>query len=105
MSRLWDTPEFWARAEADEVLRDYPDTDTRALADMFERTRSGYDGDPDLARAIVGELRRRADAGIRFWPIGPSLVPPHPTTPLHDGAATARDRSLSSCGSSAGLPR
>lgn len=68
MSRLWDTPEFWTRSEADEMLRDYPNTDVRALADSFARTSSSYDGDPDFAREIVAELRKRADAGVRFWP-------------------------------------
>lgn len=81
MSRLWDTPEFWIRSEADEMLRDCPETGAAELADMFERTCGSYDGDPDLARGIVGELRRRADAGIRFWPDGPSLVrSPDPVT-------------------------
>ena len=68
MSRLWDTPEFWARSEADEMLRDYPNTDACALADSFARTSSSYDGDPDFAREIAAELRKRADAGVRFWP-------------------------------------
>lgn len=68
MSRLWDTPEFWARSEADEMLRDYPNTDVRALADSFARTSSSYDGDPEFAREIVVELRKRAHAGVRFWP-------------------------------------
>lgn len=68
MSRLWDTPEFWARSEADELLRDYPNTDVRTLADSLARTSRNYDGDPDFAREIIAELRERAAAGVRFWP-------------------------------------
>lgn len=68
MSRLWDTPEFWARSEADELLRDYLNSDPRALAKSFERTGGSYDGDPEFARDIIAELHKRADAGIRFWP-------------------------------------
>lgn len=68
MSRLWDTPEFWARSEADELLRDYPNSDARALAMSFERSSGNYDGDPAFARDIIAELRKRADAGVRFWP-------------------------------------
>jgi hypothetical protein len=68
MSRLWDTPDFWARSEAGELLRDYPDTDVRALARSLERSRSSYDGDPGFARDVVTELHERANAGIRFWP-------------------------------------
>lgn len=68
MSRLWDTPDFWARSEADELLQDYPETDVRALARSLERGRSGYEGDPGFADDIIIELHRRADAGVRFWP-------------------------------------
>ena len=68
MSRLWDTPEFWARSEADEMLRDYPNTAVRALADSFSRTSDNYDGDPGFAREITAELYKRAEAGVRFWP-------------------------------------
>lgn len=105
MSRLWDTPEFWVRAEADEVLRDYPDAEAGALADMFERTRDSYDGDPDLARDIIGELRRRANAGIRFWSVGLSLVPPRPLATMPTGVAARLDRSPSARGDFYGLPR
>jgi hypothetical protein len=68
MSRLWDTPDFWARSEADELLRDHPDTEVRALAESLARGRSDYGSDPGFARDIVAELHKRADAGIRFWP-------------------------------------
>lgn len=68
MSRLWDTPEFWARSEADEMLRDYPSTDVGALAESLACTSHNYDGDPDFAREIVAELHKRAEAGVRFWP-------------------------------------
>ncbi len=73
MSRLWDTPEFWARSEADEALREMPDVAPGALADSFERTAANYDGAPEMAAMIIAELRRRAAAGIRFWP-GPQLL-------------------------------
>ena len=74
MSRLWDTPEFWARSEADEVLRDYPGTDVVTLADTFERSRGGHEGDPGFVRDIVAELRKRGEAGVRFWPEPAELV-------------------------------
>ncbi len=67
MSRLWDTPEFWARSEADEMLREMPDLDPMAVADSFERTSASYDGGLELAAMIVADLRRRAAAGTSFW--------------------------------------
>lgn len=67
MSRLWDTPEFWARSEADEMLREIPDLHPAAVADPFERSSANYDGGPELAAMIVADLRRRAAAGMRFW--------------------------------------
>lgn len=68
MSRLWDTPEFWARSEADEMLRDFPATDVGALADIMEKSPASYDGDPIFVRNLLTELRHRAAAGVRFWP-------------------------------------
>ncbi|SDD66176.1 hypothetical protein SAMN05444678_11860 [Sphingomonas sp. YR710] len=68
MSRLWDTPEFWARSEADEMLRDFPATDVAALADSMEKLPDSYDGDPQFTLNLVTELRHRAVAGVRFWP-------------------------------------
>ncbi|MBV9841392.1 MAG: hypothetical protein JOY99_07670 [Sphingomonadaceae bacterium] len=73
MSRLWDTAEFWARSEADEVLRDMPDAEPGALADSLERSAANYDGDPEMVTLIVTDLRRRAASGIRFWS-GPLLI-------------------------------
>lgn len=67
MSRLWDTPEFWARSEADEMLLEMPDLDPEAVANSFERSSANYDGGPKLAVLIVADLRRRAAAGTRFW--------------------------------------
>ena len=67
MSRLWDTPEFWARSEADEMLREMSDLNPAAVADSFERTSANYDGEPELVEMIVADLRRRAAAGTRFW--------------------------------------
>lgn len=66
MGRLWDTPEFWVRSEADEMLREMPESNPGAVADSFERSVANYDGDPGFATAVVGELRRRAAAGVRF---------------------------------------
>ena len=68
MSRLWDTPEFWARTEVDDLLRRYPERDVSALADWLERQPNGYARDPGFARDIVVELHKRAAAAIRFWP-------------------------------------
>jgi hypothetical protein len=68
MSRLWDTPDFWARSEADALLRDYPETDVRMLARSLERGRGSYESDPGFADDIIIELHKRAVAGVRFWP-------------------------------------
>lgn len=73
MSGTWDTPEFRARAEADELLREMPELEPGALADSFERSAANYDGTPEMAAAIIAELRRRAAAGVRFWS-GPQPV-------------------------------
>lgn len=74
MSRLWDTPEFWARSEADEMLRDFPATDVATLADTMEKSPASYDGDPIFVRNLLIELRHRAAAGVRFWPEHRGLV-------------------------------
>lgn len=92
MSRLWDTPEFWARSETDEMLREMSDADPDALADSFECNLGSYDDDPELAVAIVGELRRRAAAGIRFWP-EPHL---HGAEPKNESAEKASPAWVSS---------
>ncbi len=55
MSRLWDTPEFWARSEADDMLREMPDVEPAALADSFERSAANYDGGPGMAALIITE--------------------------------------------------
>lgn len=93
MSRLWDTPEFWARSEADEALREMPDIAPGALADSFERTAANYDGEPEMAAMIITELRRRAAAGIRFWP-GPQSLGTDPSsgaTETNDAQAEIAD--------------
>ena len=82
MSRLWDTPAYWARSEADEMLREMSDVEPEALADSFERSAANYDGESEMAVAIIAEFRRRAAAGIRFWS-GPRVldyVPPAATS-------------------------
>jgi hypothetical protein len=68
MSRLWDTSEIYVRTEVDELLRDYPNSGVAALASSFETSHPAYEGDPDFAREIVVELRKRAEAGVRYWP-------------------------------------
>jgi hypothetical protein len=73
MSRLWDTPEFWVRAEADQLLSDYPDTVAAVLARTLRRDLGSYDGDPQVVRGIVGKLHRRAEAGVRVW-AGPTGI-------------------------------
>jgi len=65
VSRLWDTPEFSARSEADDILREMSDADPAALADSLECNIGSYD--PELAMGVVGELHRCAAAGVRFW--------------------------------------
>lgn len=74
MSRLWDTSQIYVRAEVDELLQDYPNRDVGALAETFEHSHPTYEGDPDFAREIVIELRKRADADVRFWPTPPDLA-------------------------------
>jgi len=73
MSRLWDTSQIYVRTEVDELLRDYPGRDVAALAGDFERSHPAYEGDPEFAREIVVELRKRAAACVRFWPTPPDL--------------------------------
>ena len=73
MSRLWDTSEIYVRSEADELLRDYPNRDAATLADAFEQSHPTYEVDPEFAREIVVELRKRAEADVRFWPTPPDL--------------------------------
>ncbi len=69
MSRLWDTPEFWACAEADELLRDSPTLTADALADRFEQSPRHSYGDPQFVCDLVVELRKRTIARVRFWPV------------------------------------
>lgn len=67
MSRMWDTPDFWARGEAHEALRDMPDVEPAAMAHSLKRSAASYGGDPETVALIATDLRRRAAAGIRFW--------------------------------------
>lgn len=64
--------ESWLTQEADEILLEYPQTSPADLATSFERSIASYDGDRDMAVAIIAELRHRAGAGVRFWPGQPS---------------------------------
>lgn len=91
MSRLWDTPELWARSEADEALRDMPDVEPGVMADSFERSAGSYDGELKMVALIAAELRRRAAAGIRFWP-GPHLPGDSTTGGSDDAEAKPAER-------------
>lgn len=73
MSRLWDTSQIYVRTEVDELLHDYPGRDVGALARDFEQSHPSYEGDPEFAREISVELRKRAAANVRFWPTPPEL--------------------------------
>ncbi len=90
MSRLWDTPEYWARIEADEMLREMEDVEPGAIADSLERSAANYDGEPEMVVAIVGDLRRRAAAGTRFWS-GPRPIASAGPTPGIDDVADLID--------------
>lgn len=79
MSRLWDTPDYWARYEADETLREMPDAEPAAIADELERSAENYDDGAEMAALIVADLRHRAAAGVRFWP-GPQPIATVPAT-------------------------
>jgi hypothetical protein len=67
MSRLWDTKEFWARSGADGLLGDYPAISPRDLAAQLTYG-AAIDGDRTYTEAVIVELRKRAEAGVRFWP-------------------------------------
>lgn len=73
MNPRWDTPDFWTRNEVDQVLREMEDDEPANVADTLERNRASYDGDPAIVDRMVAELRRRAAAGVRFWP-GPRSI-------------------------------
>ena len=60
--------ERWIRAEADALLNDMPDMDILAAATELEAKAGVYDGGAQTACKIAAELRRRAAAGVRFWP-------------------------------------
>lgn len=67
MSRLWDTNDYWARAGADQLLARNPAVPPGLLADRLEGD-APIDGDRAYTQALIRELRKRVDAGIRFWP-------------------------------------
>ena len=69
MTRKLDAPVHRIRAEVDELLRDFPQLTADALADRFETTsRIRAFSDPEFVGGIVGELRKRAYARVRYWP-------------------------------------
>ncbi len=67
MSRLWDTNDYWARAGADQLLARNPAVAPGLLADRLELD-APIDGDLAYTRALIRELHKRVDAGIRFGP-------------------------------------
>ena len=93
MSRLWDTPEFWARSEADEVLREMLDAEPGSLADSLERSVASYADGPEMAVLIIAELRRRAAAGVRFWS-GPQPIAQVPEAQLAADSRTRETRDI-----------
>ena len=64
----WDTPDYWVRSEVDEMLWELEGIDVGQVLDSFQQTCADYDGGPDMAAAVIGELRRRATAGVPCWP-------------------------------------
>jgi hypothetical protein len=67
MSRLWDTNDYWARTGADQLLGRNPAVAPGLLADRLEGD-APIDGDRAYTAALIRELRKRVDAGLRFWP-------------------------------------
>ena len=57
-----------ARREADALLEEYPHLHPMQHEAELERSQVAYDGGPELAAAVAAEMRRRAEAGVRFWP-------------------------------------
>lgn len=86
MSRLWDTNDYWARAGADQLLGRNPAVAPGLLADRLELD-APIDGDRAYTNALIRELRKRVDKGVRFWPDDDSAADLH--RELH--AATALD--------------
>ncbi len=68
----------WVRREADQLLTDMPETPLLALASELEAKALVFDEGPQMAHEIASELRRRAAAGVRFWP-SPTLVKEEPS--------------------------
>jgi hypothetical protein len=73
MGLQWEPRDHWIRTEVDAMLQDFGANDVARFADEFERTCTRYDEEPDIAAALVAELRRRAVAGVRYWP-GPRPI-------------------------------
>lgn len=57
-----------------------PDSDVLALAAELDEKAAVFDGGRQMAHDIASELRRRAAAGVRFWP-APTLVTKGPSPP------------------------
>ena len=63
----------WVRTEVDQLLDEMPDTPVLKLAAELDAKAAVFDAGPQMAQEIASELRRRAEAGVRFWP-RPTLV-------------------------------
>lgn len=63
----------WVRLEADQLLDEMPGTPVLTLAAELDAKAAVFDAGPQMAHEIASELRRRAEAGVRFWP-RPTLV-------------------------------
>lgn len=62
-------PNLWVLAEADDIVRSFPDQPVVDLAEELERSLEAYDQGKDAGRAVVAELRARDAAGVKFWPL------------------------------------
>lgn len=92
MTRMLDDPDHRIRIEVDELLRDFPQLTADALAERFESTsRIRTFSDPELVRGVVRELRQRAYAHVRYWPVQEAAVP---VQPARNSAGEAPDRRL-----------
>lgn len=58
----------WIITETDDILLTYPYASPGQLADDMERKPETYDQGLDASRAVIAELRKRENSGVRFWP-------------------------------------
>jgi hypothetical protein len=67
MSRLWEHQEFRPKSCTDQFLEGV-DGDLGGLADSYATSADVPEDGPARRSAIVADLRRRAEQGVRFWP-------------------------------------